>query len=93
MARLGKRERLSKRQGFEWLARCRERADAEVPQVFGSGPQPLRANGSGPLYRWPIASKCSLNATHNSLVRRRKAGLRDKLANLKYNGVRRIKES
>ena len=79
--RRGRKERLARRQGYEWLARCKARADAEAP---ANG---LIALGTGPGYRWPIKAKCRLNPTRRSLVTR-KAGLRDLLANMKYNGNR-----
>ena len=88
--RLGRRERLVKVEARRWKAQCRERADAEVEQVWSScgGPAPIKANGSGPAYRWPVNGlKCALNPMKRTLITR-KAGLRDKLANLKYNGVR-----
>ena len=87
--RLGKRERAAKRERLRLAEARLARAGAEVPQVWGidGAPKPLRANGTGPAYRWPIVGKCRLNPQRRSLVTR-KPGLFDSLANIAKHGVR-----
>ena len=79
--RLGKRERIAKRERLEQLVLRQARIKA------AGEPNGLRANGTGPGYRWPIHSKCRLNPQRRSLVTR-KQGLLDSLANKKATGAR-----
>ncbi len=79
--RLGKRERIAKRERLIALVARQERIRA------AGEPNGLRANGTGPGYRWPIHSKCRLNPQRRSLVTR-KQGLLDSLANKKPTGAR-----
>lgn len=87
--RLGKRERAAKKARLVLAGERLARVRAEVPQVWGpyGSPMPIRANGTGPAYRWPIVGKCRLNPQRRSLVTR-KAGLLDSLANIARHGVR-----
>ena len=79
--RLGKRERMAKKERLVALVARQERIRAV------GEPNGLRANGTGPGYRWPIHSKCRLNPQRRSLVTR-KQGLLDSLANKKPTGAR-----
>ena len=79
--RLGKRERMAKKERLIALVARQERI-----RVAGE-PNGLRANGTGPGYRWPIHSKCRLNPQRRSLVTR-KQGLLDSLSNPKPKGMR-----
>ena len=87
--RLGKRERAAKKARLLLVGERLARVRAEVPQIWGGygSPKPIRANGSGPAYRWPIQGKCRLNPQRRSLVTR-KPGLLDSLANIAKHGVR-----